>query len=59
MINPDGYYYLRFTQDLLNDTYEPIDSLRTAPETPLRPSPPPLLSVLTAWGSKITSLPAA
>ena len=54
LLNSDGYYYLRFARDLREDNYQPFDELRLAPEPPLRPQPPPLLSVLTAPISKIT-----
>jgi len=54
--NVDGYYYLRLARDLRDGKYRPIDELRTAPEHPPRPYPPPLLSVLTALFSTMTSL---
>ena len=58
----DGYYYLRLARDLLDDTYEPKDILRyrsrpgNSPRPFMRPSPPPLISVLAATTSKITGL---
>jgi len=52
--NGDGYHYLRFAQDLLQQRYEPIDELRTIPDNPTRPWPPPLLSVLTAAIVRLT-----
>jgi len=54
LTNLDGYYYLRLARDLATNTYEPLDELRTYPETPPRPNPPPLLSVLTAGLHKLT-----
>ena len=44
----DGYYFLRYARDLSEGTYGKIDELRTAPDSPARPTPP-LLS-LTAAG---------
>lgn len=52
----DGYYYLSLARDLANDTYLPIDEKRAVPESPRRPSPPPLLSVLGAGVHMLTSL---
>ena len=46
--NADGYHYLRLARDLERGDYRPVDELRTTPEHPLRPRPPPLLPVLTA-----------
>ena len=48
LLNADGYHYLRLARDLRRGDYRPVDELRTTPEHPLRPDPPPLLSVLTA-----------
>ncbi len=44
----DGYYYLTLARDLIEGTYDPIDTMRAVPDHPRRPSPPPLLSVLAA-----------
>jgi hypothetical protein len=54
LTNYDGYYYLTLARDLLEDRYERIDERRSAPDHPLRPSPPPLLSVLAAGIAKVT-----
>ncbi len=54
--NGDGYYYLRLARDFRDDKYQSIDELRTVPEHPPRPQPPPLLAVLTAMFSAVTSL---
>lgn len=56
LLNADGYHYLRLARDLRDGTYQPIDELRTTPEHPLRPVPPPLLSVLTMAVSTLTTL---
>ena len=48
LLNADGYHYLRLARDLKRGDYRPVDELRTTPEHPLRPRPPPLLPVLTA-----------
>jgi len=55
----DGYHYLRFAQELLTGRYNPVDELRTIPDSPNRPWPPPLLSVLTAAIAKLTPFPLA
>ncbi|MBJ18198.1 MAG: hypothetical protein CL933_02125 [Deltaproteobacteria bacterium] len=52
----DGYFYLTLARDLLEDRYERIDELRSVPDHPLRPSPPPLLSVLAAGIAKLTRI---
>lgn len=56
LLNADGYHYLRLARDLRDGTYQPIDELRTTPEHPPRPLPPPLLSVLTMAVSALTTL---
>lgn len=48
LINFDGYYYLSLARDLRQGTYFPVDALRGVPESPMRPTVPPLLSLLTA-----------
>ena len=48
LINFDGYYYLSLARDLRLGTYDRVDSLRGVPESPLRPAPPPMISLLTA-----------
>ena len=48
---PTGYdagYYLGLAQDLLNGTYQTMDTDRVVPEGRPRPTPPPLLSALAA-----------
>lgn len=56
LLNFDGYYYLRFAQDLRDGKYRPVDELRTVPEPPPRPYPPPLLSYVTVLFSSMTTL---
>lgn len=46
LINLDGYYYLGLARDLLDSSYAQVDEKRAVPESPQRPSPPPLLSVM-------------
>jgi hypothetical protein len=48
LANGDGYYYLRLARDLSEGNYESVDSQRRYPDNPPRPSPPPLLSVITS-----------
>ena len=57
LITFDGYYYLALARDLLEGTYEGLDSLRGVPASPPRPMPPPLLSLLTAAIARLTSWP--
>lgn len=54
LINFDGYYYLSLARDLLEGTYESVDALRGVPQSPLRPLPPPLISVLAAALAMVT-----
>ncbi len=57
LITLDGYYYLALARDLREDTYGQPDSLRGVPASPPRPTPPPLLSIMAATLSAITSWP--
>lgn len=57
LINSDGYYYLRLARDLVQGTYAEIDEKRNVPDCPRRPSPPPLLSSLTALVNTVTGIP--
>lgn len=52
----DGYYYLAYSRDILHDNYSEIDQKRAVPDSPRRPFPPPLLSVITALSARLTSL---
>lgn len=54
LINFDGYYYLSLARDLVQGTYESVDALRGVPQSPLRPLPPPLISVLAAVLAMLT-----
>ncbi len=47
LVNGDGYYYIRLARDLADGHYNAVDAQRWYPDSPPRPSPPPLLSVLT------------
>ena len=53
LVGMDGYYYLRLTRDYLSGNYKPVDELR---EGAKRPSPPPLIVVLTAALHKVTGI---
>lgn len=55
--NIDGYFYLALARDILEHTNQQADWLRVFPDTPPRPSQIPLLPVLTAWLSKLTTAP--
>lgn len=55
----DGYYYLRYARDLAEGVYQPVDAMRRVPDRPPRPSPPPLLSALTAAVHTVTRIPLA
>jgi len=52
----DAWFYLGLAQDLLEDRYHPVDEKRGVPDSPPRPSPPPLLSVLAAFLVTATNL---
>ncbi len=51
----DAWFYLSLAKDIAEDTYYPIDEKRGVPDSPPRPSPPPLISCLTAVIAKTTS----
>jgi len=51
----DAWFYLGLAQDLLEDGYLPVDEKRGVPDSPARPAPPPLLSVLAATRVKATN----
>ncbi|MGV1100365.1 STT3 domain-containing protein [Thiovibrio sp. JS02] len=57
LVTFDGYYYLSLARDLSRDTYQPVDAKRGVPDSPGRPFPPPLLSVLLSTASQLTHLP--
>jgi len=44
----DAWFYLSLAQDLIDDTYTPTDEKRGVPQSPPRPEPVPLISVLAA-----------
>lgn len=54
LTNFDGYYYLTLARDLVENTYNKVDEKRAVPDGIDRPSPPPLMSVMTAAVAKIT-----
>jgi len=50
----DAYFYLSLAKDIVDGTYAPVDEKRGVPDSPPRPTPPPLLSAITAVIAKIT-----
>ncbi len=50
----DAWFYLSLAQDLVDDTYHKIDEKRGVPNSPPRPSPAPLISVMAATVAKAT-----
>lgn len=50
----DGYYYLTLARDMVEGTYNPVDERRAVPESPMRPSPAPLMSVMAATVAAVT-----
>lgn len=50
----DGYYYLSLARDLVEGTYNQVDERRATPESPPRPSPAPLMSVMAASVASVT-----
>jgi len=57
LANGDGYYYLRMARDLIEDQYTEVDRLKKHPDNVRRAFPPPLISSLVAWLSKIMPFP--
>ena len=55
LTNYDGYYYLALARDLVNGQYARIDEKRAHPDHPVRPFPPPLISVVAAAIAKLTN----
>jgi hypothetical protein len=51
----DAYFYLSLAKDIIDDTYYPTDEKRGVPDCPLRPSPPPLISVMAAQITKLST----
>lgn len=51
----DAWFYLSLSKDLIEDTYQKVDEKRGVPQSPDRPFPPPLISVVAAYISKLTS----
>lgn len=52
----DGLFYLTLARDIVEGTYHPIDEKRAVPDCPPRPSPPPLMSYLTAIVAKVVPI---
>jgi len=50
----DAWFYLSLAQDLVDGTYAPVNEKRGIPDSPPRPLPPPLISVIAAAIAKIT-----
>ncbi len=44
----DAWFYLSLARDLINGAYQPVDEKRGIPDSPPRPAPPPLISVIAA-----------
>jgi hypothetical protein len=51
----DAYFYLSLAKDLIDGTYYPIDEKRGVPDCPNRPSPPPLISIMAAQVTKLST----
>ena len=56
ILNLDGYFYLDLARDLVDRTYHPVDQDKTIPYGQPRPSPAPLLSVITSKIHIITGI---
>ena len=56
LVTFDGYYYLALARDLMNDAYTPQDHLRGVPDPVMRPHFPPLISLIAARLSMLTSI---
>ncbi|MEJ5363723.1 MAG: STT3 domain-containing protein [Desulfosoma sp.] len=52
----DAPYYMRLARDVVEGTYEAQDSFRGVPDSPARPRPIPLLSLLTAGLHKLSGV---
>uniref|UniRef100_A0A832A3C1 Oligosaccharyl transferase n=1 Tax=Desulfacinum infernum TaxID=35837 RepID=A0A832A3C1_9BACT len=52
----DAPYYMRLARDVVEGTYEARDPLRGVPDSPARPRPVPLLSLLTAGLHKLSGV---
>lgn len=52
----DCYLYARYSLELLKGSYGGIDILRNIPEHIPYPNPPPLISLLPVWISKLTGI---
>ena len=50
----DGYFYLHLSRDILRGEYDAVDGKQIVPNGRARPIPPPLLSVLGAFVTKVT-----
>lgn len=52
----DAWFYLSLSKDILEKNYNRIDEKRGIPNSPERPSPPPLISITAALISKYTNI---
>jgi len=52
----DGYYYLSLARDIAENSYHQPYEKRAVPDNPSRPDPPPLLSVIAAFISRLFSI---
>lgn len=54
LANVDGYYYLHAAKEIMNGTYDTVETHRAIPDTISRSSIPPLLSIVLAKISAVT-----
>jgi dolichyl-diphosphooligosaccharide--protein glycosyltransferase len=54
LANVDGYYYLHAAKEIINGTYDTVETHRAIPDTISRSSLPPLLSLVLAKTSTVT-----
>ncbi|MBM9520027.1 hypothetical protein JWG39_09390 [Desulforhopalus vacuolatus] len=54
LANVDGYYYLHAAKEIMNGTYDTVETHRAIPDTISRSSLPPLLSLVLAKISAVT-----
>jgi hypothetical protein len=54
LANVDGYYYLQAAKEIMQGTYDTVETHRAIPDTISRSSVPPLLSIMLAKTSAVT-----